>query len=91
MTRHVCKRTCWHLIAKSKGVDIHTNYRFSFIGQAWDFIKEMKDNPLIDEIIWTIHKESGEVYDEPVHLKRKNGEWLKSDIEDWKDNYFGLK
>lgn len=76
----------WHLVAKDKfGVKLWDVRRFTMIGEAWDFIKEMKNTLLITEIIWTIHEEkTNRIIDTPVHLILIDDKWIRSDIAEWK-------
>lgn len=75
----------WHLVAKDKsGVKIWDVRKFNLIGEAWDFIKQMKTTLLITEIIWTIHNEkTGSIIDTPVHLHLIDDKWVRHDIAEW--------
>lgn len=83
MDFHRFSYMCWHLSGRNLGKTVFSLQGITEMNVAWNFVKEMKSNSNIDEIIWTRHEEDGKVYDETLHLIKKNGDWLKNDIVEW--------
>jgi hypothetical protein len=83
MKFHTCEPLCWHLCGKKLKKIIFSLSGVTDMNVAWNFVKEMKSNPDIDEIVWARHNQNGDVCDETLHLIKKNGEWLKNDIAGW--------
>lgn len=83
MKFHTCESLCWHLYGKKLKKVIFSLNGITDMNIAWNFVKEMKSNSDVDEIIWTRHNQNGDVCDETLHLIKKNGEWLKNDIVGW--------
>lgn len=76
---------CWHLIAKNNFEEVCCLSEITDMSKAWDFVTSMKQDPNVSEIIWSRHQErTGKTYDEPIHLRHKDGAWMKNDIVDWK-------
>ncbi len=86
MKSHTCVPLCWHLYGKNLKKTICSLQEIVDMNIAWDFVKEMKNNPEIDEIIWTQYNQNVNVHDEILHLIKKDGGWLRNDIIDWNKN-----
>lgn len=85
MNLHICKDICWHLIAKNNLRNVVFQlYEVTEIGKAWEFVKQMKREDGIVEIIWSRYQ-NGKLQDEPAHLKYQDGVWVRNDIAEWKD------